>query len=93
MTKQELKDWIKSAKYDGIAEDEYDSNGNNFRSCVYEKDGKFYLVDYCNREPSEVYGKNGFIRGVYEPKEVIRHTQMIQEVYYEPVKKEGNATN
>ena len=86
MNKQELKDWIKSAHYDGIAEEEHDSCGNFFLTCIYEKDGKLYSIDYCNNEPSEVWSDKGFIRGVYQPKEVTRHTEMIERVYYKEVK-------
>jgi hypothetical protein len=41
-------------------------------------------VDYCNGTPSEVWGDKGFIRGVNEPKEVTRHTEMIERTYYMP---------
>ncbi len=85
MTLNELEEWMQSANYEGIAESEYDSHGNHFITLIYEKDGKLYSVDYCNNVPSEVWGDKGFIRGVYAPKEVTRHTEMIERVYYEPV--------
>ena len=84
MNKQELNDWIKSATFDCFAEDIND-DGNLRQTLIYKKDGKLYSIDYCNHEPNEVWGERGYIRGVYQPKEVTRHTRMIKETYYEPV--------
>ena len=88
MNRQELKEWKRSVNCYACAEDEYDQQGNHFQTFIFEKDGKLYSISYCNSEPKEVWGKKGYIRGVYEPVEVTRHTEIIKRVYYKPVKKE-----
>ncbi len=87
MTLKELKEWVKSASYNDTVNQEYDGNGNNFRSIIYKKDGKLYRIDYCNGEPNEVMGENGYIRGMYQPREVTRHVKRIERVYYKLVEK------
>ena len=70
MNLQELNEWIKSAKYVDTDNEETDSCTNHYCSRIYEKDGQFWQVDYCNEYPSEKWGEKGYIRGVYEPQPV-----------------------
>ena len=84
MTKQELITWISSASFEGFLEDEYDDNGNHYQTCIYQKDGKLYLINYWNSAPCEAY-VNGYIKEEYQPKEVVRKYRMIKEIYYEYV--------
>lgn len=50
MTKQEYIDWIHSAKHIVTDYNEHDSNGNHYARDIFEKDGKFYSVEYINGE-------------------------------------------
>ena len=59
MNKQELEDWIKSAKYYGCAEFLYDDNGNKDATYVYEKDGKLYTISFCNDHPCSKWDEKG----------------------------------
>lgn len=70
MTLPELKSWIASARHVERESDEYDSN--NTASSIYEKDGRFYRIEFMNGHPSEKYGERGYLRGVYEPEPVHR---------------------
>lgn len=90
MNYKELKEWLKSADLADTEHSEHDECGNYSRTNIYMKDGKFFRLDFCNSEPSEKWESDkGFIRGVYEPEEVTRHTRMVEEVYYTRVDKQS----
>lgn len=88
MNKQEIKEWIESGDLVDIIKSEYDESGNFYSENIYKKDDKYYLIYFYDRIPSEKWGEKGFIRGVYEPIEVTRHTRMVEEVYYTRVDKQ-----
>ena len=72
MNLTEIEDWIKSAKYIEHGQDEFtDKCGNEETSIIYEKDGKYYRIEFQNGHPYERYisGK-GFVRGEYDIAEV-----------------------
>ena len=82
MTKEELNQWIASAKAVDC-KTQYDENGNCEETRIYAVDGKFFMVDFQNGYPYETWSGKGFIRGVYsEPREVIRETKMVEVVVY-----------
>ena len=84
MTKDELAKWLKESKFvDG--DSEYDENGNCEAWRVYERDGKLYRVEFLNGSPYEKWGDKGFIRDIYEPREVIRETEMVEIVRYREI--------
>lgn len=84
MKKEELQNWIKSAKYIDTPEDTYDDNTNRYTTNIYEKDGKLYKIEYCNGHFYEKWGKTGFIRGEYgEPIEVKKVKRMVEVISYE----------
>jgi hypothetical protein len=83
MNKEELKEWFKQSKYICLSSSEYDESGNYWSEAIYEHNGKPYSISFCNKETLEKWGEKGYIRGVYEPREVIRKTEMIERVYYE----------
>jgi len=71
MNLKELNEWIKSANYIEHGEGEFtDSCGNEETSIIYEKDGKYYKIEFQNGHPYEKWGGKGFIRGEYDLKEV-----------------------
>lgn len=81
MTKQEYTNWIHSAKHITTDCNEYDSNGNHYARDIFEKDGKFYSVEYINGDLLDniKIDENGKVirRGVYELKEVKEETIQI----------------
>lgn len=81
MTKPELDAWIASAKFtDGTVD--YDSSSNRWEQKIYEKDGKFYSIEYCNGGP---FRKRGARDDYEEPQEVIAKTQTIVKTDWFPV--------
>jgi len=86
MNKEELKEWFKQSKYVGSS-GEYDKCSNYWSDAIYEHDGKLYSVSFCDKEPLEKWGEKGYIRDAYEPIEVVRKTEMIERVYYDPKEK------
>jgi len=81
MTMEELEQWLAKAKQvDG--EREVDSNGNSDESRIYEHEGQLYRLHFQNGSPCEQWGEKGYIRGVYEPRKVIRETEMVEMVTY-----------
>lgn len=83
MTLQELKEWKTGAHFvDSTAE--YDSSTNCWETRIYEKDGKYYSIEYLNGYPCERYvSEKGYIRDEYEVREVRKKTRTIKETYYE----------
>jgi hypothetical protein len=53
MNKQEIKEWIKSADLADTMDLDHDECGNYWRTNIYKKDGKYFRLSFCNREPSE----------------------------------------
>lgn len=47
-TEQELKNWLKDAKYEDTIMLEYDESGNKYYEFVVKKNDKFYSVNMCN---------------------------------------------
>lgn len=97
MTKDELLLWMKSAKYVTTSFHEYDDRGNLWATYIYEKDGKLYQINYCNKEPNEYWDeeiinknssiKGGYVRGEYKPKEVTKVVKQItiDDIQYIPI--------
>ena len=50
-----------------------------------KKNGIYYRVGFCNKYPSEKWGNNGYIRGVYEPEIVKQMTREITITEYVPI--------
>lgn len=68
MTLPELNKWIESAKHIDGGGDEYDSSTNKYYFRIYEKDGKFYKVEFMNDSPHEHYVRGkGFSHDEYVP--------------------------
>lgn len=86
MNYQEMCSWLKSAKYVATWFEDHDKCDNDWCDEIYEKDGKFYSVSFCNNHVSEKFGERGYIRGEYEPTEVIKkvETKTIEVVTWEP---------
>lgn len=81
MTKEELVQWLSQSKMvDG--DTEFDESGNCEEWRVYERDGELFRLEFLNGRPCEKWGDKGYIRGVYEPKKVIRKTKMVEVVWY-----------
>ena len=75
MTLKELNDWIESAKYVELANEDYDSSGNHYVTSIYKKDDKFYKIEFCNNHPYEKYiSSKGFVCGEYDIKQVHRNS-------------------
>jgi hypothetical protein len=85
MTLEELDNWIDSAQYVECAYDAHDGCSNHYRTIIYEKDGKYYQIEYLNDHPHEDYiaGK-GAIRGQYSVQEV----EKVEVVDYNWIPKE-----
>ena len=84
MTKIELDNWIKSAKYVTCAQDYYDDNTNHYVATIYEKNGELFQIEFCNGHPYEKWGGKGFIRGEYSiPRKVKKVTRMVEQTEYE----------
>ena len=90
MKKEEILNWIKSAKFITYSHDEYDANGNRESYAIYEKDGKLFELFYNDLNPAEKYVEGvGYIRGECEdPVEVREIEEEIIVTRYVPVKKE-----
>ena len=84
MNKEQLEKWIKEAQYATTSRKDYDASGNCWATVIYRHSGKLHSLSFLNRHPCEKWGEKGWIRGVYEPQEVVRKTKMVEEVYYEP---------
>ncbi len=81
MTKDELKQWMaESKRVDG--QSEFDERGNCDEWRIYERDGQLYRQSFMNGHPCEKWGEKGHIRGVYEPRKVIRETETVEIVRY-----------
>ena len=81
MTKDELKQWLaESKRVDGHSD--FDESGNRAEWRIFERDGQLYRLAFLNGHPSEKWGEKGYIRGVYEPRKVIRETETIEVVSY-----------
>lgn len=81
MNLTELNAWMKSHKCIDTTSVDIDGCDNRYYSKIYEVDGKFFKVDFCNNYPSEKWGNRGYIRGEYEPKPV--HKVSWMEYHYE----------
>lgn len=84
MTLQELKDWITAAKYIDTINEFVDSCDNREYTKIFEKDGKFYKIEYMNKYPYNQWDdKKGFVRDQYaEPKEVKKISGMMYYATY-----------
>ena len=87
MNLDEIKSWIRGTRCIDYAHQDQDSSGNLWEERIYQKDGKLYSIQFLNDYPSEKWGGNGYIRGEYEIKEVIRHEKpvTITQITYIPV--------
>ena len=71
MTLKELEDLKK--KYKCIDRDaSWDSRGNREDKEIYDVNGKFFCVEYCNQHPTTVFGKKGYEKNNYQPYEVYK---------------------
>jgi hypothetical protein len=85
MIKDELDVWINEAKFIDSTEEYVDENGNLEGYRIYKKNGIYNRVGFCNKYPSEKWGDNGYIRGVYEPEIVKQMTREITITEYVPI--------
>jgi hypothetical protein len=81
MTKEELNLWLAEAKLVD-SESEFDGNGNHEESRIYEHNGQLFRMAFQNGGPCEKRGEKGRLQGVYEPRMVVRETQMVEVVKY-----------
>jgi hypothetical protein len=81
MTKEELQKWIAESKLVD-SHSEFDANGNYEEWRVYQRDGELFRLEFQNGHPYEKWGEEGFIRGVYEVRKVIRETKTVEVVTY-----------
>ncbi len=81
MTLGELEAWCKSAKYVETSASIFDSSGNESYTTIYEKDGQFFKIEYCNDAPYEKWNatRTGFVRGEYEIIPVRKASRMVYE--------------
>lgn len=77
MTKDELNQWLIKAKL-VHCESEFDENGNREESKIFEYEGQLYRLEFQNGEAYQNWGE----KGVYEPRKVIRETQLVEVVTY-----------
>jgi hypothetical protein len=85
MKKEDLDNWIKSAKYIESIESYTDSYGNYDVCKIFEKDGKLFMLSFSNQYPDKKWidGK-GYTKDDYaEPEEVLKKTRIVEETYYE----------
>jgi len=86
MTKEELSNWIKNHKYIERTNEDYD-DGNDWHTRIYQNQEtkKLYAIDFQSDYVMHVYTKGkGYDFTKYpEPREVVRKTRIIEEVYYE----------
>lgn len=81
MTKEELKQWLAESKL--VDENrEFDDNGDSQEWRIYKRDGRLYQVYFVNGRPCEKWEENRYVRGVYEPRQVIRETEMVEVTRY-----------
>ena len=77
MTLKELNEWIDSAKLVTYQNEFTDSCGNYEYTKIFEKNGKFYCIEYQNDYPHSKYVRGkGWIHGEYEVKEVVKESWM-----------------
>lgn len=55
MTKSEISEWLKKARYVDTEHFDVDGCDNRWESKIYAKDDKFYRVEFLNNEPVEDY--------------------------------------
>jgi hypothetical protein len=79
--KEEIQKWMKEAGVVDI-EQEFCHSGNIYETRIYTKDGKYYILSFCNGTVSRkwIEGK-GYAQGEYEPIEVFR-SEREEEIHY-----------
>ncbi len=55
MTKNEINEWLRKARYVDTENSDVDGCDNRWETKIYTKDGKFYRVEFLNQEPLEDY--------------------------------------
>jgi hypothetical protein len=88
MTLEELEAWRK--EHGPYVEEELDDDdGNRYWSEIYRVDGHLFRLSGCNRAYSEVWADDkGYIRGLYQPKEVIKEISTVEHKEYRDVEVE-----
>jgi hypothetical protein len=86
MTRVELDEWVAQCKVVDHHE-EFDERGNCHEWRIYESNGQLYRLSFCNGHPCETLGAKGYIRGVYEPRKVIRETKVVEVTRYHEAEK------
>lgn len=89
MTKEELHKWLNSAVFECTSHQEFDESGNDHRTEIWAKDGKYYKLSKCNSGYCEAWGDRGYLRGIYQPIECEKEerTRTITETIWVPVVK------
>jgi len=77
-TVDELEDWLRDADVIDSIEDEYDGSGNHWSEYVYEKDKKYYVVSFCNKNLSPIRPKKIDEPDTYEITEVKPIKKMVE---------------
>lgn len=80
MNKEQLNEWIKSAKFVDDDEEEIDEFDNKWGGNIYEKDGELWSIPTLN---GKLYER--IVRDDYMPQKVIRKTEIIKRIFYEPI--------
>lgn len=90
MTKTELNEWIKKAEFIDSTEEFVDDSGNFEGYRIYENDGRYYRLEFCNNYPSPKWGPKGYIKDVYELEIVKQIKRQIVITEYEPINDEDS---
>lgn len=80
MTKEQMKQWLREVEFHCTTKHEYDESGNEWKTSIYKKDGKFYSVYFCNGAPC-----HHLKTGEYAPIQVEPVTVVIEKTQWEPV--------
>lgn len=82
MTKEEIKEWLKTAHYVDCEFSDHDKCYNHMEDRIYEKDGNFFKVYFMNEEPESCLDPVTKEKD-YKLFPVIKKTRVVEEVYYE----------
>lgn len=52
MNLEQLKEWLKEAKYIDTPDSSIDGCGNREDTRIFEKGGQLYSIEYCNNHPN-----------------------------------------
>lgn len=87
MTLDEIKQWVKEAKWVDTTREWPDSCGNEEEKRIYTygDDSQLWAIDSCNGHITEKYGEKGYIRDEYEPRKVKAISRIVTLTEYEDI--------